>query len=261
MTRFHRDSAAMFDIGRTVALAGLFADPGPRDDAWLDRFYDASWFASLVLPSGESFSGPDGMPYVRLDLPRDNERFEAQSLGNLASNCLERGAGAAIFAAPDDPPDAAQFVFPFGVLASMLHYDSPLGDPVDLADCARPAPPPPKRGFFGFGKAQPAPREVLQATPSADYLPPEMARALHHYMTVRWELPDPHVSLLIDGQARPTRNLVLGRKRSSFHDEAFLQDLVRYTGWYLPPERGLTLMPENWTEAEMTPLREFFAGS
>lgn len=258
MTRFHRDRAAMFDIGRTAALAALFAEAGPRDEAWLDRFYDAAWSASLVLASDESFSGPDGMPYIRLELPRENEPFDAQCLANLAGDCLGRGAGAAIFAAPGDPPQAAQFVFPFGVLESMLRYDSPLGDPVDLADWARPAPPPPKRGFFGFGKAKEAPREVLQATPSADYLPPDVARGLHHYLTARWELPDPHVSLLIDMQARPTRLLVIGRKRSSFGDEGFVQDLMRYTSWYLPPGRGLALMPESWSLNEMAPLRTFF---
>ena len=182
--------------------------------------------------------------------------FESQCLANLADTCLGRGVGAALFAAPGEPPDAAQFVFPFGVIDSMLRYDSPAGDPVDLDDWSRPPPPPPKRGFFGFGKE--APREVLVATPSADYLPPHAARALNHYLTVRWELPDPHIALLIDATQRPTRNLVIGRKRSSFADEAFLQDLMRYTSWFLPPARGFALMPEDWTLAQMTPLREMF---
>ena len=66
-----------------------------------------------------------------------------------------------------DPPEAAQFVFPFGVLDSMLRYDSPAGDPVDLADWAQPPASPPKRGLFGLGRAQPPEREVLTGTPSA----------------------------------------------------------------------------------------------
>jgi hypothetical protein len=256
MTRFHRDRAAMFDIQKTAALTVLFGTDS-NEEGWLERFYDAAWFASLVLASDETFAGPDGMPYLRLELPPENVPFDSQCLANLAGDCLSRGAGAAIFAAPGDPPEAALFVFSFGVLESMLRYDSPRGDPVDLADWARPSTEP-KRGFFGFGKA---PWEALKATPSADYLPPDVARALHYYMTMRWGLPDPHVSLLIDTHAKPTRNLVIGRKRSSFADQALLDGLIRYTRWYLPPGRGLALMPEDWSESEMTPLSTFFEGS
>ncbi len=258
MTRFSLDRNAMFDLERTAALEALFAAGGARDDAWFARFYDAAWFASLVLVSDEAFSGPDGMPYLRLELPREGEPFESQSLGNLAEHCLGRGCGAALFAAPGDPPEAAQFVFPFGVLDSMLRFDSPAGDPVDLAEWALPPAPPPKRGFLGFGKA--APQEVLLATPSADYLPPYAAFALHHYLTARWELADPRVQLLIGGHLRPTRNLIIGRKRSTFPDGDVLQDLMRYTSWYLPPGRGFALMPEDWSLGQMTPLRELFEG-
>lgn len=259
MTRFRRDRAAMFDLERTATLAGLFEAPRQqRADAWLDRFYDAAWFGSVTLDSDEAFSGPDGMPYLRLTLPQAGAAFDSQCLANLAETCLDRGVGAALFAAPGEPPEAAQFVFPFGVIDAMLRYDSPAGDPVDLDDWSRPPVPPPKRGLFGFGKEKDAPREVLVATPSPDFLPPHGARALHHYLTNRWELPEPRVALLIDAAQRPTRNLIIGRKRSSFDDEAFLQDLMRYTSWYLPPARGFALMPEDWSETQLTPLTELF---
>jgi hypothetical protein len=138
MTRFTLDRNAMFDLERTAALEALFADGGARDDAWFARFYDAAWFASMVLVADEAFSGPDGMPYLRLELPREGEPFDSQCLANLADHCLGRGCGVALFAAPDDPPEAAQCVFPFGVLDSMLRYDSPAGDPADLADLNLP---------------------------------------------------------------------------------------------------------------------------
>jgi hypothetical protein len=256
MTRFTLDRNAMFDLQRTAVLEQLFAGGGERDDAWFGRFYDAAWYASMILVSDEAFSGPDGMPNLRLELPRGGEAFDSQCLANLAEPCLGRGCGAALFAAPGDPPEAAQFVVPFGVLDSMLRYDSPVGDPVDIAEWALPPAPPPKRGFFGFGKAPP--REVLLASPSPDYLPPYEARALHHYLTNRWELEDPRVQLLIDAQNRPTRNLIIGRKRSTFADGGLLQDLMRYTSWYLPPGRGFALMPEDWSLNQMTPLRELF---
>ena len=28
--------------------------------------------------------------------------------------------------------------------------------------------------------------------------------------------------------------------------------------WYLPPKRGLLLMPESWTEEQMRPLTDYF---
>lgn len=257
MTRFHLDRAAMFDLERTAALDLLFKGGGQRDDGWFARFYDAAWFASMKLVSDEAFSGPDGMPYLRLELPRENEPFESQCVAGLAEHCLGRGCGLALFASPGDPPEAAQFVFPFGVLDAMLRFDSPAGDPVDLAEWELPPPPPPKRGFLGFGKEPP--REVLLATPSADYLPPHAAVALHHYLIHRWELADPRVQLLVGAHLRPTRNLIIGRKRSSFPDGDFLQELMRYTSWYLPPGRGFALMPEDWSLDQMTPLRELFA--
>lgn len=257
MTRFHRERAAMFDLDRTAELASLFEVPRDRrDPAWLARFYPAAWFGSIELAAPEPTIGPDNMPYLRLNLPRAHAPFDSQCLGNLVDQCLGQGIGAAIFSNPDDPPEAAQFVFPFGVLDSMARYDSAEGDPVDLDDWSRPPPPPPKRGFLGFGRAKEAPRQMLVATPSADYLPPHAARALHHYLTVRWELDDPRIALAVDPGLRPTRNLVIGRKRSSFADEGFLNSLMNYTTWYLPPARGLAVMPEDWRLDEMTPLRE-----
>lgn len=257
MARFHFDRAAMFDLGRTGELATLFAMPREaRDPAWFARFYDAAWFGSIELASSDSFFGLDGMPYIRLNLPRDGVPFDSQCLANVAEQCLDRGVGAVLFASPDDPPEAAQFVFSFGLIDSLVRYDSPEGDPADVDDWALPAPLPPKRGLFGLGRARAASMQVLTATPSADYLPPYAARALSHYLNVRWELPDPHVQLMISADLRPTRNLIIGRKGSTFPNPQYAQDLMSYTAWYLPPRRGLGLMPEDWSLSEMTPLRE-----
>ena len=51
MTRFTLDRDRMFDLQRTAVLAQLFAGGGERDDAWFDLFYDAAWFASMMLVS------------------------------------------------------------------------------------------------------------------------------------------------------------------------------------------------------------------
>ncbi len=259
--RFHRNRAAMFDHGLTAELARLFAqERDARDSAWLDRFYDVAWFAALEV-AGVSV-GPDGLPYLRFNLPRDGAAFDSHCLANRAGDCLAAGWGAALFASPDDPPEAAQFVFSLGVLDSLIRYDSPDGDPIDVVESALPpTSAPPKRGWFGFGAAREAPREVLLATPSDQFLPPYAAKALHKYLTQDWGLANPRVLLMTDMALRPHRQLVIGKRRSEFPDEQAAWQAMQYVLWYLPPMRSVVLLPEEWRLEELTPLRDLFAGA
>ena len=103
--RFHFDRDRMFDLEKTAQLASLFALPREqRDAAWYESFYDTAWSASVAL--SQEFVGPDGFPYLRLDIPRPGP-FDSQSLANVAGDCLRNGVGAAFFASPDHPPSAA----------------------------------------------------------------------------------------------------------------------------------------------------------
>ena len=125
--RFPVDRARMFDLAQTARLEALFRTPqDQRDDLWQGAFYDAAWNASLVVAPAH-FSGPDGLPYFRLDIPYPKASFESQPLGNLARSFVERGAGVAIFSSPEDAEDEAQFVLPMGLLDSLLRFDSPGG--------------------------------------------------------------------------------------------------------------------------------------
>ena len=140
--RFPRDRGHMFDIGKTATLGALFAVPREaRDAAWVSQFWDAAWLGSVALAEPRTFQGPDGFPYLRLDLPRPETAFESQCLANLAPDCLKNWVGAAFFANPDDGPGQAQFVLTYGVIDSLLRYDSPFGDPVDLAEAEAPVDP------------------------------------------------------------------------------------------------------------------------
>ena len=129
--RFAVDRLSLFDLGKTRALTDLLAIPlGRRDAAWIEAFFDAAWNASLVVADPAVITGPDGFPYLRLDLPQAG-RFKPAAVANLAALCLERATGIALFASPSDPPGAAQYVFPVGMLDSLLRYDTWLGDPLD----------------------------------------------------------------------------------------------------------------------------------
>ena len=171
---FPLERARFFDLESTGNLQRLFGIPREqRDGAWQAAFWRNVWCASVELPQPQPFAGPDGFPYLRLDVPRPGP-FDSQCLANLATDCVKAATGAAIFASPDDPPDAAQFVFSMGLLDSVLRFDSPDGDPIDLAegpaqdggaiDFTRPL----RRESLVVTEA----RQVLLGTPSRDYLPP-----------------------------------------------------------------------------------------
>jgi len=259
--RFHRTRAAMFDPALTAELERMFAeDRDSRDAAWFDRFYDVAWFASVEAAG--VYSGPDGLPYLRFNLPKAGAAFDSHCLANRAGDCLAAGWGAALFASADDPPEAAQFVFSLGVLDSLIRYDSPDGDPVDVAESATSQEPAAKkRGWFGFGAVREAPRQVLLATPSDQFLPPYAAKALHKYLTEAWGLPNPRVLLMTDMTLHPHRQLVIGKKRSAFPDEQAAWQAMQYVLWHLPPMRSAVLLPEEWRLDELTPLRDLFAGA
>ncbi len=259
--RFHDDRGRMFDLERTRQLAALFGLPaGERDARWTEAFFDAAWCASVALAEPQVFTGPDGFPYLRLDVPGEGA-FDSQCLANLAGSCLDHGVGAAFFASPGAPPEAAQFVLSLGLIDSLVRYDSPAGDPVDAAEAALP----PEAGVFtpeprGGGDAMRVEKthEVLVGTPSADYLPPHLARSLHGHLTGGWGMTDPTVQLVADLSMRPHRSLVIGRKRSEFPADAPVDEMVQALIWHLDPGRMLMLMPEDWSQAQMTPLRNLF---
>ncbi|MBV9882496.1 MAG: hypothetical protein JO276_05760 [Sphingomonadaceae bacterium] len=262
--RFHRDRGRMFDLGRTHALAELFAaDRAARDEAWIERFFDAAWCGSVVLSDPPTFLGPDGFPYLRLSVPRPETSFDSQCLANLAEDCLRNGVGAALFASPDDPPEAAQYVLSLGVIDSLLRYDSPFGDPIDLAEAAVPA----DEGAFSVEQADARQtmivqraHDVLVGAPSAEYLPPHLAHSLHAHLTRSWGMTDPGVQLVVDTTMRPHRSLVIGRKRSEFPEGAPIDAMAQALLWHLGPSRMVMLMPEEWSHAQMTKLRSLFEG-
>jgi hypothetical protein len=249
----------MFDLGGTGILAELFATPaGERDGAWQEAFLDFAWTASVAFAEPQTFIGPDGFPYLRLDLPRPGP-FESQCLGNVAGDCLANGVGAAFFASPDDPPERPQYVFSFGLIDSLVRFDSPWGDPIDIEEANLPEAP----GAFdveeGVSSRTRIVREAHQAlvgAPSADFLPPHTARALAAYLEQVWGLDDPRVQLIVDMQLRPHRSLVIGRKRSELPEGAPIDDMPQKLLWFLTPQRSVMLMPEDWSLGQMTPLRE-----
>ena len=262
--RFHLDRARMFDLGNTAQLEMLFrTDRAQRGPEWVESFFDAAWCGSVVLADPQIIIGPDNFPYLRLDLPRADTAFDSQCLAHLAAGCIDNRVGAAFFASPDDSPENAQYVLSLGLIDSLLRFDSPYGDPVDVAESRVPADGDafsvePRAG--GQTLVVEKAHEIMVGTPSAYYLPPHLACSLYLHLTEQWGMEDPTVALVVDTKMRPHRSLVIGRKRSEFPSEAPVDAMAQNLIWHLDPGRMVMLMPEEWSHGEMTPLRTLFEG-
>jgi hypothetical protein len=245
-----------FNLDDTNRLAQAMEVPREqRDSRWLDALQGAAWNASIVLPTEPVFLGPDGMPYVRLELPPVGEAVETNCLSNLFVSMAEQGLGVAFFKNNTDPPEAAEYVMPTGVLESLRAYGTWDGDPDDVAELT--AQPPQHTADGDIEKTDvETERQVMVGPPSESYLPKHTARLLYRHLTEGWKMEDPRIALVVDPQMTPTRNLVIGRKFSEFPDQETAGRAARMLLWYLPPRRYLLLMPENWSADQMRPLSE-----
>jgi hypothetical protein len=261
--RFDPTRSRMFNLEETRRLDALFRVPHEeRGDPWVEQFYDAAWYASVTVANPAHLDGPDGFPYYRLNLPPENVAFDSQSLGNLARDCVERNAGVAFFASAGDADAQPQFVLSMGLLDSLLRYDSAEGDPIDRVEASHAHNP----ALFDVEEEGPrhqvlvakSGHNILTGTPSTEFLPPYTARALHRYMTRIWEIEEPRVHLLVDANMRPSRNLVIGRTGSSFPSEQDIAGEMQRLFWFLPRNRAVILMPEDWTFEQMDRLSDLF---
>lgn len=251
----------LFSQDDTTRLHQLFTTPREhRDDNWRAAFFAACWNAATWQPDPAYFDGPDGLPYYRLNLPSPGMRFEVESLSNIARECVERNAGVAFFADGGDDPGAAQWVISMGEIDSLIRFGSPEGDPVDLAEAGQPSTGVEVERISAGHERLTVTEEhqILVGSPSADFLPPYTARAIHRMMNRVWGIAHPRVALVVDHHLRPSRNLVIGRRRNDFGTEDEGRFEMQRISWMLPPGRGLMLMPDEWSERQMTPLTDLF---
>lgn len=226
---------------RLEQLAGVPAEQ--RDERWQHDFFSALWSAAIEIPSSTPFIGPDGFAYLRLDMPSSDE-FVAHNFASLARPCLDAGSGAVLFA--DAQAEEPIYVIPMGVIESVLRYRDWRGDPIDRDEAGD--------GADSSTVTVKAGTRIVQATPSADCLSPEAARALDRHLKEIWKVEEPRVSVMMSAKMRPTRSLVLNVPRDAFGSDEHADNFARAVLWFLPPSRSVILMPDTMAEAEMTPL-------
>ena len=102
----------------------------------------------------------------------------------------------------------------------------------------------------------------MTAAPSPAYLPPATARAIHRHLREEWGLAEPRVALLVAASMRPSRSLMISQTRGDWlgrgATEAQIAGWMERLLWFLPPSRSLMLRPDDWSDADMTPLGELY---
>ena len=246
----------MFQLAQTSELHQLFAVPrDQRNAGWQGAFFHAAWTASVEVGTPAVFQGPDGFPYLRLNIPAPATAFDSNSLGNLARQAVERGQGAAIFASPS--ATEPEYVMSMGVLDSLLTYDSWLGDPVDLHDLEQRGSPQERAGGLQTITTT-KDQEIMVGSPSPAFLPPHTARALYLHLRDGWKIAEPRIKVMLNPAFAPSRSLVINRKLSEFASPEAASAQARFLLWYLLPRRSLILMPESWNQQDLDPLTNFF---
>jgi hypothetical protein len=246
----------MFDLYQTRVLHTQLGVPAAERDAnWSEAFFPAAWNASVMLGEPPIAAGPDGFPYLRLQVPSAGS-FESNCLANLAQYAIDNGAGAAFCASPDAPSPA--YLMSLGQLYSLLRYDSWEGDPQDVEETRRgPLPDIMLDGAGGEKITFEASHEIMLGAPSREFLPAPLAAGILRHLTAGWGMTDPRVGILIDLQLAPSRNLLLSCNDAGTPDRRFIKAHMGLLLWYLPPARSLMLLPEGWSEENMVPLANY----
>ncbi|WP_114951878.1 hypothetical protein [Sphingosinicella terrae] len=255
--RFPLEKQGQFDRSDNRALLELLdVAREERGADWNERFIELAWLAAVRQPHAMAIEGPDGFPYLRLDIASPGLR--SQCLANVAEDCLERGWGVAFYAGREDPVDQPAYVVPFGRLLSIVEYDSSEGDPIDIESHHRPLP----EGSevveeVGIRRTVRVdePGEMPLAVPRPDFLPPYAARAMGSYLEEIWGLEDPRVLFVADPRMRPGRALMIGRPESDFPPDQPASLMVDILLWFLPPRRPILLMAPDMELEDMVPLR------
>jgi len=228
-----------FDLeqtGRLAALAGT--PPQQRDDAWCASVLSAAPNASLTALDPQIQKGPDTFPYFQLAIPGPGA-FTPFSVVHVLQHVLEAGAGAVIHTNPrhDESP---LWVFSFGDLLAYSLFQDFKGDPKVYCDTTTP---------------NPKDRQIMKASPSESFLPPTARAAIGQFMRGPFRHPSPKIGLVTGASLKPRQNLMVNLRLKDYGgDQKKLGAAMRYLLWFIPKSYGLLALPDDWPDADMSPL-------
>ena len=229
-----------FDLEQTGRIAELADVPQEdRDEAWCASVLRAAPNASLASFDPQIEAGPDTFPYFQLALP-DAGPFTPFSIVHILNHALRNGTGVVIHSSlrRDEQP---LWVFTFGDILSYSMFQDFRGDPNVYSN---PEPEP-----------DPTDRKFLRASPSESYLPAAARAAIGRFMRGPYRHPSPKIGLVTGASLRPRQNLMVNLRLSDYDGDAEkLDSAMRYLTWFVPKTYRVMAMPDDWSDADMSPL-------
>jgi hypothetical protein len=225
-----------FDLEQTGRLAELAGTPPEqRDGEWQRKFLESVPNASLASFDPQIEAGPDSFPYFQLALP-DAGAFTPFSVNHILDSVLKSGVGVVVHSSTrrDQGP---LWVFTHGDMLSYHLFRNFLGGPVD--------PP----------ASESADRTILRAVPSESYFPASSRAAMGRFMRGPFRHPDPRIGLVEGASFRPRRSLMVNLRASDYGgDRKKLDAAMRYLTWFVPKTYSMMALPDDWSDAEMSPI-------
>jgi hypothetical protein len=133
------------------------------------------------------------------------------------------------------------WVFSFGDLLSYSMFGDFNGDPKLLAN---PEPPPVKTD-----------PKILRASPNESYLPSTARAAIARFMRGPFQHPSPKIGLVAGASLLPRQSLMVNLRLKDYHgNREKLNSAMRYLTWFVPKTYSVMALPDDWTDAGMTPL-------
>ena len=204
------------DTNKTLLLQQLFSVPEEqRNEAWLEQLYQAVVDASFKCEAPQVIQGPDGFPYVKLEIPAQGEEFQCYVLRHMKNDfLLERGFGVAIFAGKNQP----EWVFSYGDILNFHLFNSFTH----------------KNNIFGNKQHHgelPAEENFALSEPSKDILPAELRKVLGAFLSNYYD--NPKVSLILHKNDN-TYELAFNCTPDKFEDHEIFREVIQQISWFLP---------------------------
>jgi hypothetical protein len=216
------------DFEGTNKLFELIAVPmEERNKDWKDAFYAAFPEAVLRFKNEEQVEfGPDGLPYVRLNLPVPGEPFEPVTLPQLINWITDCGLGV-VFNEVDGRPG---WIFPYGQMWSFREFgmfELP-EEPNSFMDESLP-------------EEVQTDRQIRVGQPSERFLPTYVRQAIRRFMVDGLGVQDePKVMLMSQEEPYPGMTLVFSLFPEDFEDEEQYRRVMYALRWFLPTSYALT---------------------
>ena len=220
------NEAYVGDISKTLLLQQLFSvQEDNRDQAWLEQFYQAIPDASFKCEAPQVIQGPDGFPYVKLEIPGQGEQFQCYVLKHMKDDfLLERGFGVAIFAGKNEP----EWVFNYGDILNFHLLNSFTA----------------KNNIFSSKQHDedlPEPEDLLLGEPSKDILPMEARNVLCAFLGHYYD--DPKIGLIYH-KNNNTYELAFDCTPDKFEDNETFREIIQQISWFLPRYYGYCALEE-----------------